>query len=120
MTGSQRRLPPTILKIPRTSHPGTPSGPSIMPSAVPHSTISSRPCSSRSPASTGPWSSTRTDACYLRRDLADAPDTLELVRSVQGARTLAALAASQHGPVLKVSEDGYLTMFLKGRRVWEL
>ena len=44
-----------------------------------------------------------------------APDTLELVRSVQGARTLAALAASQHGPVLKVSEDGYLTMFLKGR-----
>ena len=49
-----------------------------------------------------------------------APETLELVRSVQGARTLAALAASQHGPVLKVSEDGYLTMFLKGRRVWEL
>jgi DNA integrity scanning protein DisA with diadenylate cyclase activity len=49
-----------------------------------------------------------------------APETLGLVRSVQGARTLAALAASQHGPVLKVSEDGYLTMFLKGRRVWEL
>ena len=49
-----------------------------------------------------------------------APETLELVRSVQGARTLAALAASQHGPVLKVSEDGYLSMFLKGRRVWEL
>ncbi len=49
-----------------------------------------------------------------------APDTLQLVRSVQGARTLAALAASQFGPVLKVSQDGYLTMFLKGRRVWEL
>jgi hypothetical protein len=49
-----------------------------------------------------------------------APETLELVRSVQGARTLAALAASEHGPVLKVSQDGYLTMFLKGRRVWEL
>jgi DNA integrity scanning protein DisA with diadenylate cyclase activity len=49
-----------------------------------------------------------------------APETLELVRSVQGARTLAALAASQHGPVIKVSQDGYLTMFLKGRRVWEL
>jgi DNA integrity scanning protein DisA with diadenylate cyclase activity len=48
-----------------------------------------------------------------------APETLELGRSVQGARTLAALAASQHGPVLKVSEDGYVTMFLKGRRVWE-
>ena len=49
-----------------------------------------------------------------------APETLELVRSVQGARTLAALAASQHGPVLKVSEDGHMTMFLKGRRVWEM
>jgi DNA integrity scanning protein DisA with diadenylate cyclase activity len=49
-----------------------------------------------------------------------APETLELGRAVQGARTLAGLAASQHGPVLKVSEDGYITMFLKGRRVWEL
>ena len=34
--------------------------------------------------------------------------------------TLAALAASLHGPVLKVSEDGFLTMFLGGRRVWEM
>jgi hypothetical protein len=49
-----------------------------------------------------------------------APETLQFVRSVQGARTLAALAASQYGPVLKVSEDGQLTMFLRGRRVWEL
>jgi hypothetical protein len=49
-----------------------------------------------------------------------APETLGLGRAVQGARTLAGLAASLHGPVLKVSEDGYLSMFLKGRRVWEL
>ena len=49
-----------------------------------------------------------------------APETLGMGRAVQGARTLAGLAASMHGPVLKVSEDGYLTMFLKGRRVWEL
>jgi hypothetical protein len=49
-----------------------------------------------------------------------APESLEMGRAVQGARTLAGLAASLHGPVLKVSEDGYLTMFLKGRRVWEL
>jgi hypothetical protein len=49
-----------------------------------------------------------------------APEALELGRAVQGARTLAALAASLHGPVLQVSEDGYLSMFLKGRRVWEL
>jgi hypothetical protein len=48
------------------------------------------------------------------------PEALEFDRAVQGARTLAALAASQFGPVLRVSEDGYLTMFLKGRRVWEL
>jgi hypothetical protein len=49
-----------------------------------------------------------------------APESLEMGRAVQGARTLAGLAASLHGPVIKVSEDGYLTMFLKGRRVWEL
>jgi DNA integrity scanning protein DisA with diadenylate cyclase activity len=49
-----------------------------------------------------------------------APESLELVRTVQGARTVAARAASQYGPVLKISQDGYVTMFLKGRRVWEL
>ncbi len=49
-----------------------------------------------------------------------APEALELGRAFQGARTLAGQAASLHGPVLKVSEDGYLTMFLKGRRLWEL
>ncbi len=49
-----------------------------------------------------------------------APETLKVARAIEGARTLAALAASLHGPVLKVSEDGFLTMFLGGRRVWEL
>jgi hypothetical protein len=49
-----------------------------------------------------------------------APEALEFDRAVQGARTLAGLAASQFGPVLRVSEDGYMTMFLKGRRVWEM
>jgi DNA integrity scanning protein DisA with diadenylate cyclase activity len=49
-----------------------------------------------------------------------APETVLAPRAVEGARTTAALAASYHGPVLKVSEDGYLTMFLSGRRVWEL
>jgi DNA integrity scanning protein DisA with diadenylate cyclase activity len=49
-----------------------------------------------------------------------SPETLKVARAVEGARTLAALAASLHGPVLKVSEDGFLTMFLGGRRVWEL
>jgi hypothetical protein len=49
-----------------------------------------------------------------------APETLKVARAVEGARTLAALAASLHGPVLKVSEDGFLTMYLGGRRVWEL
>ena len=45
-----------------------------------------------------------------------APEALKVARAVEGARTLAALAASYHGPVLKVSEDGFLTMFLGGRR----
>jgi hypothetical protein len=49
-----------------------------------------------------------------------APEVLKTARAVEGARTLAALAASYHGPVLKVSEDGFLTMYLGGRRVWEL
>jgi hypothetical protein len=49
-----------------------------------------------------------------------APEALKVPRAVEGARTLAALAASLHGPVLKVSEDGFLTMYLGGRRVWEL
>jgi hypothetical protein len=49
-----------------------------------------------------------------------APEALKVARAIEGARTLAALAASFHGPVLKVSEDGFLTMYLGGRRVWEL
>lgn len=48
------------------------------------------------------------------------PEMTLAPRAVEGARTTAALAASHHGPVLKVSEDGFLTMFLSGRRVWEL
>ena len=47
-------------------------------------------------------------------------DVQRVARAVEGARTLAALAASYHGPVLKVSEDGFLTMYLGGRRLWEL
>jgi hypothetical protein len=48
------------------------------------------------------------------------PEVLRVARAVEGARTLAALAASFHGPTLKVSEDGLVTMFLGGRRVWDL
>ena len=46
--------------------------------------------------------------------LADPPR----VWAIEGARASAALGASYHGPVLKVSEDGSLAMFLDGRRVW--
>jgi hypothetical protein len=49
-----------------------------------------------------------------------APEALASARAVEGARTLAAMAASFHGPALKVSEDGFLTMYLGGRRVWDL
>lgn len=38
---------------------------------------------------------------------------------VEGARTTAAMAASQFGPVLKVSEDGIITFF-DGDRVWDI
>ncbi|HEX8200278.1 MAG TPA: hypothetical protein VF590_07310 [Isosphaeraceae bacterium] len=48
------------------------------------------------------------------------PEAILAARAVEGARTVAALAASYHGPVLKVSQDGFLTMYLSGRRVWDL
>ena len=38
---------------------------------------------------------------------------------VEGARTTAAMAASQFGPVLKVSEDGVITFFDR-ERVWDI
>jgi DNA integrity scanning protein DisA with diadenylate cyclase activity len=39
--------------------------------------------------------------------------------ATEGARTTAAMAASRHGPVLKVSEDGMITFF-DGGRVWDI
>ena len=38
---------------------------------------------------------------------------------VEGARTTAALSASQFGPVLKVSEDGVISFF-DGRLIWDI
>ena len=38
----------------------------------------------------------------------------------EGARTTAALVASLYGPVLKVSEDGIISFYLDGGRIWEL
>ncbi|MGE5813606.1 MAG: hypothetical protein ACM36C_03890, partial [Acidobacteriota bacterium] len=38
---------------------------------------------------------------------------------VEGARTTAAIAAAQFGPVLKVSEDGVVTFF-DGERIWDI
>ena len=49
-----------------------------------------------------------------------SPEALASARAVEGARTAAALTASFHGPVLKVSQDGTLDMYLGGRRVWAL
>jgi hypothetical protein len=53
----------------------------------------------------------------LRQD--DAADLPGLTYA-EGARTTAALAASLYGPVLKVSEDGVVSCFLAGQRVWDL
>ena len=38
----------------------------------------------------------------------------------EGARTTAAIIASRHGPVLKISEDGVVSCFLDGARAWDL
>lgn len=47
------------------------------------------------------------------------PEHLEAGGVLEGARTTAALAASQFGPVLKVSEDGVITFFDR-ERVWDI
>lgn len=41
-------------------------------------------------------------------------------RNPDGARTTIALIAAQYAAVLKVSEDGVLTMYHRGRRIWDL
>jgi hypothetical protein len=46
-------------------------------------------------------------------------ELLDAGGGVEGARTTAAMAASQFGPVLKVSEDGIITFF-DGERVWDI
>ncbi|MEO6808054.1 MAG: hypothetical protein ABI353_02950 [Isosphaeraceae bacterium] len=52
----------------------------------------------------------------LRHD----PSELPAFSAAEGARTTAALTASRHGPVLKVSEDGTVSCFLGGIRAWDL
>lgn len=52
----------------------------------------------------------------LRHDPALLPGLL----TAEGARTTAALVASRFGPVLKVSEDGVVSCFIDGVRVWDL
>jgi hypothetical protein len=51
----------------------------------------------------------------LRHDALSRPHA-----AVEGARTTAAIVASRFGPVLKVSEDGVVSCFLGGERVWDL
>lgn len=53
----------------------------------------------------------------LRQDAASDLPGLVLA---EGARTSAAVVASLYGPVLKVSEDGLVSCYLAGGRVWEL
>ncbi len=43
-----------------------------------------------------------------------------LNRTVEGGRTTAAIAASRYGTVLKISEDGLMSMYRDGRCLWEM
>ncbi|WP_422927425.1 hypothetical protein [Singulisphaera sp. PoT] len=52
----------------------------------------------------------------LRHSASGMPNPI----TAEGARTTAALVASRFGPVLKVSEDGIISCFLNGSRVWDL
>ena len=50
----------------------------------------------------------------------DASASIGIGTIAEGARTTAAIIASRFGPVLKVSEDGVVSCFLDGERVWDL
>ena len=52
----------------------------------------------------------------LRHPQTEAPEQGDII---EGARTTAAMAASQFGPALKVSEDGMIT-FYDRERVWDI
>jgi len=41
-------------------------------------------------------------------------------RTVEGGRTTAAIAASHYGTVLKISEDGLISMYRAGQCLWEM
>jgi len=41
-------------------------------------------------------------------------------RTIEGGRTIAALAASRYGTVLKISEDGLISMFRQEQCLWEM
>ena len=58
----------------------------------------------------------------LRHDLhaLSGSDLLAHPAPAEGARTTAAVVASHFGPVLKISEDGIVSCFLDGARVWDL
>ena len=43
-----------------------------------------------------------------------------LNRTVEGGRTTAAIAASHYGTVLKISEDGLISMYRGGKCLWEM
>jgi hypothetical protein len=40
--------------------------------------------------------------------------------NIEGGRTTAAIAASRFGSVLKISEDGFISFYQKGKCVWEI
>ena len=48
------------------------------------------------------------------------PSDESITRTVEGGRTTAAIAASQYGVVLKISEDGLISMYRGGVCQWEL
>ncbi len=54
-------------------------------------------------------------AAILRLDPSASPATI-----AEGARTTAAMIASRYGPVLKVSEDGIVSCYLHGSKLWDL
>ena len=81
------------------------------------SPISMRRCWRRWPHSTARWSATVMGSCWRRARSCAIPRGQRRRRRREGARTTAAMAASRFGPVLKVSEDGLITLFRRRPRL---
>ena len=78
-------------------------------------------CWKTSRALTARWCFAPTPICWRSARSCIINSTEEAMnRTVEGGRTTAAIAASHYGTVLKISEDGLISMYRGGQCLWEM